>query len=45
MSAEQRTAYLGELEQRFGVPCFDPIASGADTLVDHLLRVCPPVSA
>jgi len=45
MSAEERSAYLGELEQRFGVPCFDPIATGADTLVDHLLRIYPPVGA
>ncbi len=42
MSAEERTRYLGGLEDRFACPCFDPIASGADALVDHLLRVCPP---
>ncbi len=42
MEADRRAACMAELEQRFGLPCFDPIATGADVLVDHLLRLCPP---
>jgi D-glutamate N-acetyltransferase len=45
MAAEERARFLEGLQERFGLPCFDPIATGADALVDHLLRVCPSVRA
>lgn len=35
--------YLGELEQRHGVPATDPIRFGADPLVDALEQAVPPV--
>jgi D-glutamate N-acetyltransferase len=45
MAPEERATHLDEVQQRFGFPCFDPIATGADTVVRHLLRVCPPARA
>jgi uncharacterized NAD-dependent epimerase/dehydratase family protein len=36
MSASQRDEYLRELERRFDVPCFDPVATGAGKIADLL---------
>lgn len=35
--AEQRAAYLEDIARTHGVPCFDPMIDGAETLVAHLL--------
>jgi uncharacterized NAD-dependent epimerase/dehydratase family protein len=36
LSASQRDEYLRELERRFGVPCIDPVATGAGKIADLL---------
>lgn len=36
LAPEARTAHLRAIEDRFGLPCFDPLASGADALVAHI---------
>ena len=38
LPASQRDSYLGELEDRYGVPCVDPVATGTDKIVDYLLE-------
>lgn len=37
---QERPAYLHEIEARFGVPCFDPVATGAGALV-RLIDIIP----
>lgn len=36
LPAESRTSYLQALSEDLGLPCFDPIATGADALVAHV---------
>ncbi|MDT9599722.1 N-acetyltransferase DgcN [Sphingosinicella rhizophila] len=36
LPADERDEYLRALHERFGIPCFDPVATGAAGLVDHL---------
>lgn len=36
IAPDMRTAHLRAIEDRFGLPCFDPLAIGADALVAHI---------
>jgi uncharacterized NAD-dependent epimerase/dehydratase family protein len=36
IAPDMRTAHLRAIEDRFGLPCFDPLATGADALVAHI---------
>ncbi|MGH6614505.1 N-acetyltransferase DgcN [Sphingomonas sp.] len=36
LSAEARAAHLQAITDRFGLPCFDPVATGAGALVAHI---------
>jgi uncharacterized NAD-dependent epimerase/dehydratase family protein len=38
LTAERRAVYLQELEQRFAVPCFDPVVTGASKLATYLQK-------
>lgn len=38
LSDERRGAYLAELEERYGLPCVDPVAIGMAKIADYLLE-------
>lgn len=38
LPADQRPAYLQTVSDRFGLPCFDPVATGAGVLVAHIAQ-------
>jgi uncharacterized NAD-dependent epimerase/dehydratase family protein len=39
LDARARAAYLDDLQARFDVPCFDPVATGAQSLLPALARI------
>jgi uncharacterized NAD-dependent epimerase/dehydratase family protein len=39
MSDDERTAYLADLENKYGLPCVDPVATGTATIADALLEM------
>lgn len=38
LTAGERDAHLSSIQDRFGLPCFDPVATGARILAQHLAR-------
>ena len=39
MADSERTAYLADLENKYGLPCADPIATGMAAIADALLEI------